>query len=128
MLHKTSQKDIEYIHFAVDQKLDFIAHSFVRNKEDALAVQRILDKRGSDIKIIAKIENQDGVDNIDEILDHVYGIMIARGDLALELSPEEVPLLQKRIIAFNAIITQEDMIPTTVKKDLEIIIGKHLKG
>lgn len=93
-----SQKDIDYIHFAVDYDLDFIAHSFVRNKKDALAVQRILDERESDIKIIAKIENQDGVDNIDEILDHVYGIMIARGDLAVEIPQERIPVIQKMII------------------------------
>lgn len=93
-----SQKDIDYIHFAIDQKLDFIAHSFVRNKHDVYAVQKILDERESDIKIIAKIENQDGVDNIDEILDHVYGIMIARGDLAVEIPQERIPVIQKMII------------------------------
>lgn len=93
-----SVKDKEYIHFAIDHQLDFIAHSFVRNKEDVAAVQKILDSRGSDIKIIAKIENQDGVDNIDEILDHVYGIMIARGDLAVEIPQERIPMIQKMII------------------------------
>lgn len=93
-----SKKDIGYIHFAVDHNLDFIAHSFVRNKEDALAVQSILDERKSNIKIIAKIENQEGVDNIDEILDHVYGIMIARGDLAVEIPQEKIPVIQKMII------------------------------
>lgn len=93
-----SQKDIDYIHFAVDQKLDFIAHSFVRNKQDAMAVQKILDEKQSNIKIIAKIENQDGVDKIDEILDYVYGIMIARGDLAVEIPQERIPVVQKMII------------------------------
>ncbi len=93
-----SLKDIDYIHFAIDNNLDFIAHSFVRNKKDALAVQKILDDRGSKIKIIAKIENQDGVDNIDEILDHVYGVMIARGDLAVEIPQERIPIIQKMII------------------------------
>lgn len=93
-----SEKDKEYIQFAVDHQLDFIAHSFVRNKDDVHAVQRILDSRGSEIKIIAKIENQDGVDNIDEILDHVYGIMIARGDLAVEIPQERIPVVQKMII------------------------------
>ena len=93
-----SQKDIGYIHFAVDNNLDFIAHSFVRNKHDVLAVQNILDQRDSYIKIIAKIENQDGVDHIDEILDHVYGIMIARGDLAVEIPQERIPVIQKMII------------------------------
>ncbi len=93
-----SLKDIDYIHFAVDHQLDFIAHSFVRNKKDVIAIQKILDERKSDIKIIAKIENQDGVDNIDEILDHVYGIMIARGDLAVEIPQEKIPVIQKMII------------------------------
>ena len=93
-----SEKDKGYIHFAVDHGLDFIAHSFVRNKKDAIAVQKILDERESDIKIIAKIENQDGVDNIDEILDHVYGVMIARGDLAVEIPQERIPVVQKMII------------------------------
>jgi pyruvate kinase len=93
-----SEKDIAYIHFAVDHDLDFIAHSFVRNRKDVIAVQKILDERGSDLKIIAKIENQDGVDNIDEILDHVYGIMIARGDLAVEIPQERIPVVQKMII------------------------------
>lgn len=93
-----SQKDIGYIHFAVDHKLDFIAHSFVRNKKDVIAVQNILDERNSNIKIIAKIENQEGVDNIDEILDQVYGVMIARGDLAVEIPQEKIPVIQKMII------------------------------
>ena len=93
-----SKKDKEYINFAIDHDLDFIAHSFVRNKKDVKAVQDIIDKRGNDIKIIAKIENQEGVDNIDEILDHAYGIMVARGDLAVEIPQERIPVVQKMII------------------------------
>ncbi|PID74667.1 MAG: pyruvate kinase, partial [Desulfobacterales bacterium] len=77
--------------------LDFIAHSFVRNKEDVMAVQKILDESGSQIKIISKIENASGVENLDEILDHCYGIMIARGDLAVEIPTEQIPLIQKKI-------------------------------
>jgi pyruvate kinase len=84
----------------------------VRNKEDALAVQRILDERGSNIKIIAKIENQDGVDNIDEILDHVYGIMIARGDLAVEIPQERIPVIQKMIIN-KCIVRRKPVITAT---------------
>ena len=115
-----SEKDIDYIHFAVDNKLDFIAHSFVRNKKDALAVQRILDVRGSEIKIIAKIENQDGVDNIDEILDHVYGVMIARGDLAVEIPQERIPIVQKMIInkcisRRKPVITATQMLHSMIK-------------
>ncbi|MFV0437462.1 MAG: pyruvate kinase [Desulfopila sp.] len=94
-----SEKDKSFIRFAADNDLDFIAHSFVRNKEDVLAVQEILDEKNSSIRIIAKIENFEGVSNIDEILDQVYGIMIARGDLAVEIPTEQIPLIQKNIIA-----------------------------
>jgi pyruvate kinase len=93
-----SEKDKGFIEFAADQHLDFIAHSFVRNKEDVLAVQAILDNKKSPIKIIAKIENSEGVEHIDEILDHAYGIMIARGDLAVEIPTEKIPLIQKKIV------------------------------
>jgi pyruvate kinase len=93
-----SQKDRDYIRFAVEQEVDFIAHSFVRSKEDVLAIQSILDELQSPIKIIAKIENQEGVDHIGEILDHVYGVMVARGDLAIEIPYERVPGIQKMLI------------------------------
>ncbi|NBC84227.1 MAG: pyruvate kinase [Bacteroidetes bacterium] len=94
-----SEKDKEYINFAVEQDLDFIAHSFVRNKEDVLEIQNMLDAKGSQIKIIAKIENQEGVDKIDEILDYVYGVMVARGDLAIEVPYEKIPGVQRMIIS-----------------------------
>lgn len=97
-LPSLNEKDLTYIDFAIEHNLEFIAHSFVRNKEDVLAIQEILDTNNSDIKIIAKIENQQGVDNIDEILDHVYGIMIARGDLAIEVPAERIPGLQNSMI------------------------------
>ena len=97
-LCSVSDKDKEFVNFAIDNDLDFIAHSFVRSKEDVLAVQKLLDARNSDIKIIAKIENREGVDNIDEILDVAYGVMVARGDLGVEVLASEVPLMQKSII------------------------------
>jgi pyruvate kinase len=97
-LPSVSRRDVEYIHWAVDNNIDFIAHSFVRTKEDVLAVQKILDERKSHIKIIAKIENRQGVDNIDEILEHAYGIMVARGDLGVEVEFEELPGIQKMLI------------------------------
>lgn len=93
-----SQKDIEYVNFAIEQDLDFIAHSFVRKKEDIIAVKSILETKNSKIKIIAKIENQEGVDNLDDILDYAYGIMIARGDLAIEIPAKSIPRVQKQII------------------------------
>ncbi|WP_457551156.1 pyruvate kinase [Desulfobacula sp.] len=93
-----SEKDKGFIEFAAGNDLDFIAHSFVRNKEDVLAVQKILDKNRSSIKIIAKIENAQGVEHLSEILDHAYGVMIARGDLAVEIPIEQIPLIQKQIV------------------------------
>ncbi|MEI6347734.1 MAG: pyruvate kinase [Bacteroidota bacterium] len=97
-LPSLNPKDKEYIKFAADHDIAFIAHSFVRNKEDIQALQAEIDKYGARTKIIAKIENQDGVDNIDEILPLVYGIMIARGDLAVEIAAEKIPVIQRMII------------------------------
>jgi pyruvate kinase len=93
-----SEKDKNFIRFSAEQDIAFIAHSFVRNRDDVIAVQDILDESGSSIKIIAKIENAEGVENLDEILEHVYGIMIARGDLAVEIPTERIPLIQKKIV------------------------------
>ena len=97
-LPAVTEKDRENIYLAIDEDVDFIAHSFVRNAADVKAVQSILDESGSDIKIISKIENQEGVDNIDEIIDASYGIMIARGDLGIEVPIEKIPGIQRRII------------------------------
>ncbi len=97
-LQSLSEKDRAFINFAIENQVDFIAHSFVRNKEDVIAIQKILDEHQSNIKIIAKIENQEGVDNIDEILDHVYGVMVARGDLAIEIDAEKIPRIQRYIV------------------------------
>ena len=115
-----SDKDIDFINFAIEHELDFIAHSFVRNKEDVIAIQKILDKKKSPIKIIAKIENQEGVDNIDEILEHAYGIMIARGDLAIEMFRSQIPFVQKTIInkcieKRKPVITATQMLHTMIR-------------
>jgi len=93
-----TSKDRKNIMLAIDQDIDFIAHSFVRSAADVRAVQAILDAYNSDIKIISKIENQEGVDNIDEIIDASYGIMIARGDLGIEVPIEQIPGIQRQII------------------------------
>ncbi len=93
-----TEKDINNINLAIDENIDFIAHSFVRSADDVKAVQTILSARHSDIKIISKIENQEGVDNIDEIIDASYGIMIARGDLGIEVPIEQIPGIQSMII------------------------------
>ena len=97
-LPSISEKDADFIEFSAKNNIDFIAHSFVRNKQDVLAVQKILDKFDSKIKIIAKIENLDGVNNIDEILQYAYGIMVARGDLGIEIPAEKIPSIQRKLI------------------------------
>ena len=97
-LRSLTEKDRNNILWAIDHDLDFIAHSFVRNKQDVLDIQRILDERNSPIKIIAKIENQEGVDNIEEILEVAYGVMIARGDLGIEVPAEKIPGIQRMLI------------------------------
>ena len=93
-----TEKDRRNILLAIEEDIDFVAHSFVRSKEDLHEVQKILDEHNSDIKIISKIENQEGVDNIDEILDNCYGIMVARGDLGIEIPAEKIPGIQRMII------------------------------
>ncbi len=97
-LPSLTQKDKDFVQFAVENRVDFIAHSFVRNKHDVLEIKEILQQQKSPIKVIAKIENQQGVDNIDEILDHAYGIMVARGDLGIEIPSEKLPIIQNRIV------------------------------
>lgn len=93
-----TEKDKKNINLAIDEDIDFIAHSFVRSADDVMAVQKMLDEHGSDIKIISKIENQEGVDNIEEIIDASYGIMIARGDLGIEVPLEQIPGIQRTIM------------------------------
>ena len=97
-LPSLTEKDIYNIKFAIKNNVDFVAHSFVRSKQDVLDVQKILDEHDSPIKIIAKIENQEGVDNIDEILQVAYGIMVARGDLGIEVAQEKIPAIQRALI------------------------------
>lgn len=94
-----TKKDKSFIKFSAENDVDFIAHSFVRSKEDVFQVRALLDAHGGEkIRIIAKIENREGVDNIEEILNHADGVMVARGDLAVEVPAAEVPLMQKRMI------------------------------
>lgn len=94
-----SDADRSDITFAAQHGMDYVAASFVRNAHDAMEIRRLLESLGSHMGIIAKIENQEGVDNIDEILKVVNGIMVARGDLGVEIPMEDVPVVQKQIIA-----------------------------
>lgn len=93
-----TEKDAVFIDWATRNDIEFIAHSFVRNRDDVMAIQSILNMRKCPIKIIAKIENREGVNNVESILDVAHGIMVARGDLGIEIPAEEVPTTQKQII------------------------------
>lgn len=97
-LPSLTERDRTNILWAIENHVDFIAHSFVRTRQDVTDIQRILDEHNSTIKIISKIENQEGVDNIDEILEETYGIMIARGDLGIEVPAEKIPGIQRVLI------------------------------
>ncbi len=97
-LPSVTEKDRRFIEWAIEKDLDFIAHSFVRKKEDVMEVKRIIKARNSPIRIISKIENREGVDNIDEILEATYGVMVARGDLGVEIPAEQIPITQRYIV------------------------------
>jgi pyruvate kinase len=93
-----SEQDRSDIEFGCKLGFDYIACSFTRTAEDILEIRKILDKNASKMKVIAKIESTQGVKNIEEILDVVDGVMVARGDLGVEVPMEDVPVIQKRII------------------------------
>ncbi len=94
-----TEKDIEDIKFGIKMGFDYVAASFVRSASDVLEIRKVLEENGGkDIQIISKIENREGVDNIDSILEVTDGIMVARGDLGVEIPFEEVPLIQKQLI------------------------------
>lgn len=98
-LPAVTQKDIDDIVFGIKNGVDYIAASFVRKSQDVLDIRKVLEENGGeDIDIISKIENHEGVENIDEIIEASDGIMVARGDLGVEIPPEEVPLIQKELI------------------------------
>ena len=115
-----SPKDYKDIVFAVQEDFDFIAASFVRSAEDVRAIKDILIDHGKhDIQIIAKIENMQGFNNIDEIINVADGIMVARGDLGVEVPMEDVPLMQKMIIkkAYEAgkiVVTATQMLDSMI--------------
>lgn len=116
-----SEKDRSDIIFGIKLGVDFIAASFTRSARDILAVKEILrENNATHIQIIAKIENLEGVENIDEIIDIADGIMIARGDMGVEIPSEEVPILQKMIIkkmnaAGKKVITATQMLDSMIK-------------
>jgi pyruvate kinase len=116
-----NEKDHEDILFGIKNDIDFIAASFVRTVADVEVIREILKKNnGSHIRIIAKIENKEGIENIDEIIRAADGIMVARGDLGVEIPQEEVPLMQKKIIkkcnfAGKPVITATQMLDSMMR-------------
>ncbi|UGQ17148.1 pyruvate kinase [Borrelia sp. RT1S] len=97
-LQSVTEKDKGFIELAAKHNIDFIAHSFVRHEKDIQDVKDILNTAGNpDVKIISKVENQEGIDNIEEIVKASYGIMVARGDMGVEIPAEDVPLAQIKI-------------------------------
>lgn len=115
-----TEKDKEDIHFGIRNKVDFIAQSFVRDKFDILPIRKLIRDRLDTCKIIAKIENRQGIRNIDEIIDVSDGIMIARGDMGVSIPIYEIPVVQKRIIkkcnqAKKFVITATQMLESMVE-------------
>ena len=116
-----TEKDIKDIEFGIEEGIDFIAASFVRKASDVLAIREVLENNNAtDIKIISKIENQEGVDNLDEIIKVSDGIMVARGDLGVEIPTEEIPIVQKLMIkkcneAGKPVITATQMLDSMIR-------------
>ena len=115
-----SEQDISNIMFGCDMGFDFLAASFVRCKEDILSVRKIIEEHGSHMKIIAKIENMQGIHNLEGILEASDGIMVARGDMGVEIPLEEVPVIQKRMIKMaesqgKQVITATQMLESMIK-------------
>ncbi len=116
-----NDRDISDIKFGIEQDVDFIAASFIRKADEVIAIRRILEEGNADhIMIISKIENRQGVENIDEIIKVSDGIMVARGDLGVEIPAEEVPLVQKTLIkkcndAGKPVITATQMLDSMMR-------------
>ncbi|MDE6717275.1 MAG: pyruvate kinase [Muribaculaceae bacterium] len=119
-LPAVTERDKRNIGYAVELGVDFIAHSFVRSAADVKEVQDILDSLSADTKIISKIENQEGIDNFDEILSASYGIMVARGDLGIEVAAEKIPgiqtmMINKCITAHKPVIVATQMLHSMIE-------------
>ena len=115
-----TEKDHKDLLFGIDCNVDFIGISFVRKAEDILSVRRILKEKGVEVSLIAKIEKREAVDNIEEIIEAADGIMVARGDLGVEVPLQEVPLIQKEIIkkcnlAGKPVITATQMLESMIE-------------
>ena len=115
-----TDKDKEDIRFGIELGFDYIAASFVRSADAIREIREILNSAGSSMGIIAKIENAEGLENLDEIIEASDGIMVARGDLGVEISPERLPYLQKTMIqkcseACKVVITATQMLDSMIR-------------
>lgn len=115
-----TEKDIEDIKFGIEEGFDFVAASFVRNAETIEQIRALIDEAGSSMKIIAKIESQEGLDNLDAIIAAADGIMVARGDLGVEIDAKRLPQLQKEMIhkcnfAGKLVITATQMLDSMIR-------------
>ncbi len=115
-----TQKDKEDIWFGIEEGFDFIAASFVRNAEAIIEIKQMLDVAGANLKVIAKIENAEGIENLDAIIQASDGIMVARGDMGVEIPAERVPYIQKEIIrkcneASKPVITATQMLDSMIR-------------
>lgn len=118
-LPSMTEKDLADLEFGLSQRVDWISLSFVRKAEDVRELKRIINSKGLRTPVIAKIEKPQAIDHLEEIIAEVTGIMVARGDLGVEISPERVPMLQKRIIemcnrAGKPVITATQMLESMI--------------
>lgn len=120
-LPSLTEKDVSDIKFGIENGIDFIAASFIRKAQDVLDIRKVLEENhGEDIQIISKVESQEGVDNLDEIIDASDGIMVARGDLGVEIKTETMPIIQKIIIrktcySGKPVITATQMLDSMIR-------------
>ena len=122
-IHAVTEKDRKDLDFGLDMGIDFVALSFVRSAKDVKILKRILKKKGADIPVISKIEKPQALDKLAEILEASDGVMVARGDLGVELSPEQVPVAQKKMITLanqerKMVITATQMLESMTERPL----------
>ena len=123
-----SERDIEDLEFGIENGVDYVALSFVLQSDDILALKKVLADRNAEIPVIAKLEKPAAIDNLEDIVGACEGVMVARGDLGVEMSPEKVPMIQKQIIALanrqgKLVITATQMLDSMIRHPLPMDSG-----